>query len=189
MRNGWKAAFFTLLLIALIVPVVLVSMLFINPSKGKWDDSRLNDTVAGEKLLSVETDKEKVEEILNKEIKKKQPNLDLYVNMRDDILIKGKLPFMEREFPYQISFEPEVLKNGDLLLKEKEIQVGLLPLPGKEVFQLFQAQVDLPEWIDVYPNEESLHVKLTEMDVKKTYKVKAETFDLKKDVIRLGVYE
>ncbi|MFC7372860.1 YpmS family protein [Fictibacillus iocasae] len=189
MRNGWKTAFFLLLFIALLIPVLIVSLLFINPEKGTWNDANLKESEVGEKLLSVESDKEKIEELLNKEIKKEQPNLDLYVNMRDDLLLKGKLPFMDREFPYQISFDPEVLKNGDLLLKEKDIQVGLLPLPGKEVFQLFEASVDLPNWIDVYPEKESLHVKLTEMEVKNQYKVKAETFDLKKNVIRFGVYE
>ncbi|MET3729776.1 uncharacterized protein YpmS [Fictibacillus halophilus] len=188
--NKWKTAFFTLLLLFLIIPIAIAVMLFKDPAGGRLDRSSLDTDIRdNQKLLSIHTEKEQVENLLNKELRKKAPDVNVYVNLRnDEAVLNGSFIAFDQELPYQVTFEPEVLENGDLLLKEKDMQVGRFPLPGDEVFTLIQKTVQFPEWVDVYPKDESILMRVTEMPTKPGYAVKAEEFDLKKNSIKLGVY-
>ncbi|MCM3732859.1 YpmS family protein [Fictibacillus nanhaiensis] len=189
MRNKWKAAFIVLLILTLAIPAAVVALLFTDPNGGHLDRSKLSsDLRANQKLLSIHTEKEQVEDLLNKELKKKAPNVNVYVNLRDEAVLNGSFVAFNQELPYQITFEPEVMDNGDLLLKEKDIQVGRFPLPGDEVFTLLKKTIEFPEWVEVYPNDESILMKVTEMPTKPGYAVKTEEFDLKKNSIKFGVY-
>lgn len=189
MRNKWKAAFFTLLLFILLIPAAVLFLLFKDPGGGSLDRSMLDSDIRdNQKLLSIHTEKEQVEDLLNKELRKKAPDVNVYVNLRDEAVLNGSFVAFNQELPYQITFEPEVMDNGDLLLKEKDMQVGRFPLPGDEVFTLIKNTIDFPEWVDVYPADESILMRVTEMPTKPGYAVKAEEFDLKKDSIKLGVY-
>jgi uncharacterized protein YpmS len=189
MRNKWKAAFFTLLLFILLIPAAVLFLLFKDPGGGSLDRSMLDSDIRdNQKLLSIHTEKEQVEDLLNKELRKKAPDVNVYVNLREEAVLNGSFVAFNQELPYQITFEPEVLDNGDLLLKEKDMQVGRFPLPGDEVFTLIKNTIDFPEWVDVYPADESILMRVTEMPTKPGYAVKAEEFDLKKDSIKLGVY-
>ncbi|WNB91449.1 YpmS family protein [Bacillus sp. NEB1478] len=185
----WKAAFFLLLIITLAIPATILYLLFADPEGGHLDRDQLNaGDLKNKKLLSVHTEKEQVEDLINKELKKKAPNVNAYVNFKDDIVLKGSFVVFKQELPYQINFEPEVMENGDLLLKEKDLQVGRFPLPGDEVFSLLQNAINFPEWVDVYPADESILMRVTDMKAQKGYEVKTEEFDLKKNSIQFGVY-
>ncbi|MGD6963890.1 YpmS family protein [Fictibacillus phosphorivorans] len=188
--NKWKTAFFTLLLLFLIIPIAIAVVLFKDPAGGQLDRSSLDNNIGdNQKLLSIHTEKEQVEDLLNKELRKRAPDVNVYVNLRnDEAVLNGSFLAFDQELPYQVTFEPEVLENGDLLLKEKDMQVGRFPLPGDEVFTLIQKTVAFPEWVDVYPKEESILMRVTEMPTKPGYAIKAEEFDLKKNSIKLGVY-
>lgn len=189
MRNKWKAAFFTLLLFILLIPAAVLFLLFKDPGGGSLDRSMLDSDIRdNQKLLSIHTEKEQVEDLLNKELRKKAPDVNVYVNLRDEAVLNGSFVAFNQELPYQITFEPEVMDNGDLLLKEKDMQVGRFPLPGDEVFTLIKNTIDFPEWVDVYPADESILMRVTQMPTKPGYAVKAEEFDLKKDSIKLGIY-
>ncbi|MFC0238665.1 YpmS family protein [Fictibacillus phosphorivorans] len=188
--NKWKTAFFTLLLLFLIIPIAIAVVLFKDPAGGQLDRSSLDNNIGdNQKLLSIHTEKEQVEDLLNKELRKRAPDVNVYVNLRnDEAVLNGSFIAFDQELPYQVTFEPEVLENGDLLLKEKDMQVGRFPLPGDEVFTLIQKTVAFPEWVDVYPKDESILMRVTEMPTKPGYAIKAEEFDLKKNSIKLGVY-
>jgi uncharacterized protein YpmS len=189
MKNKWKLAFFILLVIFIAIPAIILILLFKEPEGAQLDRSQLrSDLPQNKKMMSIHTGKEQVEDLINKELKKKAPNVNAYVNLRDDALLNGSFVVFNRELPYQITFEPEVMENGDLLLKEKDIQVGLFPLPGEEVFTLIKNTVKFPEWVDVYPADESILVRVTDMKTKSGYAVKTEEFDLKKDSIQFGIY-
>lgn len=188
--NKWKTAFFTLLLLFLIIPIAIAVVLFKDPAGGQLDRSSLDNNIGdNQKLLSIHTEKEQVEDLLNKELRKRAPDVNVYVNLRnDEAVLNGSFIAFDQELPYQVTFEPEVLENGDLLLKEKDMQVGRFPLPGDEVFTLIQKTVAFPEWVNVYPKDESILMRVTEMPTKPGYAIKAEEFDLKKNSIKLGVY-
>ncbi len=188
--NKWKTAFFTLLLLFLIIPIAIAVVLFKDPAGGQLDRSSLDNNIGdNQKLLSIHTEKEQVEDLLNKELRKRAPDVNVYVNLRnDEAVLNGSFIAFDQELPYQVTFEPQVLENGDLLLKEKDMQVGRFPLPGDEVFTLIQKTVAFPEWVDVYPKDESILMRVTEMPTKPGYAIKAEEFDLKKNSIKLGVY-
>jgi uncharacterized protein YpmS len=189
MRNKWKAAFFTLLLLLLVIPAAVIFLLFTDPGGGHLDQSLLDSDIRdNQKLLSIHTEKEQVEDLLNQELRKKAPNINVYVNLRNEAVLNGSFVAFNQELPYQITFEPEVMDNGDLLLKETDIEVGRFPLPGDEVFTLLKKTINFPDWVDVYPADESILMRVTEMPTKPGYAVKAEEFDLKNNSIKLGVY-
>jgi uncharacterized protein YpmS len=78
MRNKWKAAFFTLLLFILLIPAAVLFLLFKDPGGGSLDRSMLDSDIRdNQKLLSIHTEKEQVEDLLNKELRKKAPDVNV----------------------------------------------------------------------------------------------------------------
>jgi uncharacterized protein YpmS len=189
MKNKWKLAFFILLSTIIVIVLTVFVLLFKDPEGVQFNKEGSGSEVpVSKKMMSIHTQKEQVEDLINKELKKKAPNVNAYVNLREEAVLNGTFVVFNRELPYQITFVPEVMKNGDLLLKEKDIQVGLFPLPGDEVFTLLKNTVSFPDWVDVFPAEEAILVRITEMKTKPGYAIKTEEFDLKKDSIQFGVY-
>ncbi|HAJ56009.1 MAG TPA: DUF2140 domain-containing protein, partial [Lactobacillus sp.] len=47
----------------------------------------------------------------------------------NEAALSGKFKFLGNSVKFQLTFDPLVLKNGDVLLKAKDLNVGALPVP------------------------------------------------------------
>lgn len=97
------------------------------------------------------------------------------------------MPIFHTDIQMKLTFEPIALENGDLLLKQKEISIGHLPLPVSYVMNFIENQYNFPDWVDIQPNEEEIYVHLTKMDLKNGMLVEAKTFDLEKNIIQFNL--
>ncbi|MBM7570543.1 YpmS family protein [Aquibacillus albus] len=139
--------------------------------------------------FTIRSSKENLNELVNAYVDKLLDNKgDKYtVDFGDDVHLMGSIEAFDTEIPISIRLEPVVLENGDLILNQKEISLGLLHLPNKRVLQYLQRNIPTPEWVVINPKEENIYVAITQMDIKSNFKIKAQQFDLKNDNISFRI--
>lgn len=188
MFNKWKIAFFALLFFILLI--VAIPFYFFFSNSQSFDESQLNNELRGtDKLFSIHMDKRELEYLMNKEIRSKKDNLDLYVQLNNDIQITGKIHVFDRAIPFQLFFVPKSLENGDLTLKEKGMSVSGLSLPGEQILGLLAETPGIPDWVTIYPKNRLIHLATTKIDLQKKYKIKVNQFNLPENRLIFDVYQ
>lgn len=190
-KINWRKRFFLLgginLLILLLLAIYLYSPI---PAKQFETKQKQWNSKSGSEFL-IRTSKQNLNDLVNAYLDKLLTNTeqDFTLLLEEDVQLYGELPFFSSTVPLLIHFDPEVQSNGDIVLKQKSIAVGLLQLPNKKVMQYVDQYLPTPDWVVINPKEEEIYVKITEMDIKSNLEVKVEQFDLESNniAIRLQV--
>lgn len=114
--------------------------------------------------------------------------IEYQVFVKDHVELYGTVPVFGQNLEMLLTFEPQALENGDLLLKQKSISIGALNLPVTYVMKIIQQNYKLPNWVVIEPNNESIYVSLQEMELKSDIKVRANSFNLKRDDISFTLW-
>jgi uncharacterized protein YpmS len=182
--NKWKWLFIGLLAINFLF-LVIVGSLALQPSKG--NESSMNAEGLKEDVsLSIIAKKEDLNALINKYLQKEfhhQP-LNYEVRLTDQVEVYGTIEAFGNDLDISMDFEPEVQKDGDLLLRQQSLAVGRLQLPVRTVLGYVNNNFSLPEWVRIHPKDESVYVALQEMEMKSDFRVKVKKFDLEKDDIQ-----
>lgn len=182
-KNKWKFLFLTLLVINLVCVLVFFGMLFApNKEVAPKEKGVSNDDVN----LSVETNKEDLTRVINNFLKKEaKDNLLKYkVLLTERVMLLGTITVFGKEIDMVMTFKPEVLENGDLLLQQEAFTVGQVSLPVTFVLRYINDYYNLPEWVQIDAKKHDIYVYLSEMKMKSDTKVSVDTFDLSKDELR-----
>ncbi|WP_043933687.1 YpmS family protein [Bacillus sp. EB01] len=184
MKNRWKTAFFVLFGLVVIVFAALIIMAILPGEKSEAEPAKNidEDKHVG---FAIRTNREDVNKLVNYYLEKEigSSPIDYRVQVEDDVALYGSVPFFSQELDMKMAFEPEALENGDLLLKQTNLQVGRLPLPVPYVLDFIRKNYKLPAGVEILPNEEVIYVHMQELKLKSDAKLKANTFDLKNDDI------
>ncbi|QTN00975.1 DUF2140 family protein [Sediminibacillus dalangtanensis] len=187
-QRHWKRWFLVLAGINAAVILLLLFLIFIpswsNPSLD-WEE--LEQTPGAE--FTVTSSKENLSELVNAYVDQmSNDTIGKYeVTMEDDVEFTGSLEAFSAEIPFSIHLEPIVQENGDLVLKQKDISLGLLYLPKRKVLEYLNKSYPTPDWVVVNPEEETIYIAITQMEMKSNFKVKAEKFDLENDDISFRI--
>jgi uncharacterized protein YpmS len=189
MNNRWKIAFYSLLVAIILIPIIVLQILFpeSNFHLGKTDQYDKEGTP----VFEIQTEKEQLNFLINDQLnklKKGRSDIDYFVEFNDEVSVKGFLTFFQRKIQFEMMFEPKVQENGDLLFQEKMIKLGVINLPGDKILEFIEGSTDLPKWVTINSDKESILFKLTEIKFKKDMYVKAEEFDLRNNDLRFKVY-
>ncbi|QDP41741.1 YpmS family protein [Radiobacillus deserti] len=183
---NWKRWFIILASINVGVLVLLFLLIFI-PAQTSDDPPKKQDieAEAGAELV-VRSSKEDLSQLINGYLDKLLKNKadDFEVTLDENVVIIGSVEAFQTKIPVTIEMEPVVQENGDLVLKQEKISLGLLPLPRNKILSYIDKGYPTPDWVKIYPKKESIYVAVTEMDIKSNFKVKVESFDLKNDDLR-----
>ncbi|MCW1929151.1 YpmS family protein [Bhargavaea beijingensis] len=185
--NKWKIAFF--LLAALIVTGVLAVIFWISrPVEG----TPLPEAApAGEKVdrLTVTATREDLEGIANTYIRQAINNdrIPVTLEFEDDVLLVSELTVFAVQLPVMMHFDPVVLDDGNLSLKQKSVEVGNLTIPPSTILKLLGDTVGLPGWMIVRPKEEELFIDLSRLPVSGGIQVRAKEINLPQDEIELEI--
>ncbi|KKK37684.1 hypothetical protein WQ57_13215 [Mesobacillus campisalis] len=185
MKNKWKLAFFILLgaMVAIILILfVLASMPVEHGQERKSQSSQLEgDHVS----FDIRTNRADLNKVINHYLEEEgfTGPIDYQVFLTDEVELYGAFPLFGQHLQMLLTFEPEALENGDLVLKQKSITLGSLDLPVSRVMKIIQSNYKLPEWVEIQPNKETVYVSLIDMELKSNIKVRANTFNLKQDDI------
>lgn len=186
----WKRLFFTLLIINITFILIVITLVFFPISESTPHLPKVYETEEDEgSEFIVRTTKRNLNELINAYLNKqlRHTQHQYHVLLEEDVQLFGELPVFSSTVPLFINFEPLVQKNGDIILKQKSISVGLLELPNKRIMSYVQKYLPMPEWVEVNPKEEEIYVSVTEMDIKSNFKVGVERFDLDANNIAIKI--
>ncbi len=187
--NKWKGAFFVLFTLV-IASIVFVGYLITTPI-----DDMASPTVRelpNGSHLKVETTPKEFEHMANQLIANSMNTSKIPVQMFVDkeVTLRSTLTVFEMELPIVMTFEPSIEK-GNLLLKQKTVEVGMLDIPPNSALKLLKDSVDLPKWMHIQPDKEQIYLNLTEMDIpigeNLKARVEAKEFNLQENRIILDV--
>lgn len=161
--NRWKTAF---LLLASLVLVVIVSIVFFLTRPIPETPTPTASEFPEGNHLQVHTTSNDFENIANRLISSSMKDSKIPVKMyvNEDVTLSGTLPVFDMDLPIVMAFEPTIV-DGNLLLKQKTVEVGMLDIPPATVLKLLKDSVDLPSWMVIQPKEEQIYLNLTEMDI------------------------
>ncbi|SDK17831.1 YpmS family protein [Sediminibacillus albus] len=187
-HKNWKVWFYSLAGINAVVIILLLFLIFIpswsNPTLD-WEE--LEKTPGAE--FTVQSSKDNLSELVNAYIDQmfNDATGKYDVSLEDDVEFTGSLKAFSTDIPFSIRLEPIVQENGDLILKQKDISLGLLYLPNRKVLEYLNKSYPTPDWVVVNPENETIYIAVTQIDMKSNFKVKAEKFDLENDDISFKI--
>ncbi|HLS20873.1 MAG TPA: YpmS family protein [Bacillota bacterium] len=175
----WKHLFLGLLIVNVLTIVVIFGLIFWPIDDEQYKISEIPSDDESSEFV-VRTTKKNLNELINAYIDKflSLTNHHYIVTLDDDVHLLGEIPVFSTTVPLSIHLEPIVQENGDIILKQKSISVGLLQLPNKKIMEYIKKYLTMPEWVVVQPNEESIYVAISDMDIKSNFQVAVESFDL-----------
>ncbi|ANB61529.1 YpmS family protein [Anoxybacteroides amylolyticum] len=181
MKKPWKIAFFTLVMIH----VVIIGGLFfflMQPSESTIPEPK---ATKGATFL-IHAAKEDVNAFMNDYIqkKKKKGTLSYRVWVNDRVYIASEIELFGRNIPLTMSFLPNVV-NGDIELLDPDLSLGGLHIPARYALNYLQTHVSLPDDVVIDPNHNRIYVAVTHMRLKNGYRLSVQSFDLAHDNIAL----
>jgi uncharacterized protein YpmS len=185
MKNKWKLGFLILLGIDLLVVVILFILLQVPASETEMPKVKASD--AEYVPLLVQSNKKDLNKLINHYLKKEAADspVDYMVHLGDEVELYGTIPFFSQQLNTKLTFEPEALTNGDLVLKQRSISIGSMHLPVAYVLKIIRDNYKLPPGFEIKPNNKLVYIHMQNIKLNSGIKVKANKFDLKKDNIAI----
>jgi len=187
-KMSWKRLFYILLTVNIVVVIVLLALIFWPvPEKDLPKQTETTEQTSSE--FVIRTTKENLNELMNAYLSEWLKNTDhqYRVSLEDDVHLIGELPVFSSTVPLSVHLEPIVQDNGDVVLKQKSISLGLLELPNKKIMEYIDKYLPMPDWVIVNPSEEEVYVAVTEMDVRSNFEVAIEHIDLEVNNLALKI--
>jgi uncharacterized protein YpmS len=187
--NVWKAAFFGLL--GLILVVIAGGWIWINQSLNSSEEESFvppehERTAQGQPEFLVSSTREDANAWLQRELEEEENMDDFDLIIDDAVYFQSEISAFGFDIPVEVRFNPEVAEDGNVWLREDGFQVGFVELPAEQIFNLIGDRLELPEWISVVPEESSLYLDMREMDTE-DYIIEAETLDLEENDIQFRI--
>lgn len=184
MNKKWKVLFFLLLGVNLFLVVFFLILVF-TPSKEETLPGNTKENKEEMVPFVVQSNKNNLTKVINYYIKQETDGspIDYEVLLTDEVELYGTIEVFTEEIELKMTFEPEALENGDLLLKQKSMSIGSLPLPVEYVLKFVREQYAFPEWVEIHPEDKTVYVGLMAMEIKNGIQIGANKFDLKNDSI------
>lgn len=184
-KQRWKLAFFSLLVINILIVLVLTYFIFVPGNEEPLTKPKIGENVK----FKIDTNKNDLTRLINHYIQKEGLNgpIDYSVQLKDEVELHGIIQLFSQDVQLKMTFEPKALENGDLILKQKSILIGDLKLPVSYVMRFIQKSYKLPEWVSFQPNKKIVYVALQKMQMKNGMTVRAKKFDLKEDAISFTI--
>lgn len=190
-KNKWKRNFLVLGILNIVIIGTLATLIF-------WPTERINNSPqpadhyqedASSEFI-VNTTRKNLNELVNAYMDKflANTNHQYSISLEEDVHLQGELPIFSTTVPLSIHLEPLVQENGDIVLKQRSISIGLLELPNKKIMEYVKKYLSMPEWVTVNPAEEEIYVAVSEMDIKSNFRVHVEHFDLEANNIALKIF-
>ncbi|WAA13282.1 YpmS family protein [Fervidibacillus halotolerans] len=184
---NWKKAFFLLLFINILILITFSVIIFISPDNRSFTIQKQEQI--GEPVFHLQTTKEELNGFINHYLEKELGDspIDYTVLLTEQVELIGQLPVFDRKVQMTLTFVPEALENGDILLTQKSIRIGQLNLPVTYVMNVVNKSYKFPEWVELYPNERVIYIHLTKMKLKNDLRIMAKTIDLENDLLEFSV--
>ncbi|HEX6594030.1 MAG TPA: YpmS family protein [Bacillota bacterium] len=178
-KLNWRRMFYTLLTLNIIIVGTLATLLLWPVQDVNIREHEVMQTNVSSEF-TIRTTKENLNDLVNAYLDKLLEDTKHHysISLEDDVHLIGELPVFSSTVPLSVHFEPIVQTNGDVILKQKSISVGLLELPNKKILEYMDQYLPMPNWVIVNPKDEEIYVAVTNMDIKSNFEVSVEHIDL-----------
>lgn len=187
-KFSWKKAFFSLVIINMLIVLVFVGLMFLPINEPKDIKEGISNNHKSPSLF-VAAKKKDLNVLINEFIEKENANgpIDYKVWLEEEVELYGTLPIFNNEVEMKLTFQPKALKNGDIVLTQNTISIGKLELPTRYVMNFIRKNYHFPKWVEIFPNEHLIYIHLSDIELKNQLSIHAETFDLKNDDISFSL--
>ncbi len=186
--TNWKKLFVTLAAINILL-IVGVVLLIYWPVPGVEPPEKVFLEEESGAEFTIRSSKDNLNELVNAYIEKlpKPDNIQYSLRLDEEVHLMGTVEAFSTEVPVNISFEPIVQENGDIILQSTGMSLGLLRLPQDRILQYVSSRVETPEWITINPKEEHIYIALTQMELRSNFHIRAQQVDLLNDNISFRI--
>jgi len=164
-KNPWRLAFITL--VAVLVGFISVIAFRISTPRMTYDA----------KLPVIET---REKPILDINMKKDQVNNVINFFLEDAMKESG--------VDYSFVLENQALVDGNVQLKAKSLSVGALSVPIPAMINYIASTTDLPNWIELDPDQQLINLHLNKFQLDNGMTVRAKKINLIDDEITFSLY-
>ncbi|WP_037986090.1 YpmS family protein [Thalassobacillus devorans] len=178
-KNKWKVLFLALAALNIGIIIWILALIFLPTSYTIVNVEDQQKTEEAE--FTIVSTKENLEQLVNEFLSQlpSDDDLNYSVSLERNVELKGNIKAFDQKIPLKMNFEPIVQENGDVVLQQEGISLGKLPLPNKKVLEYVNKSFDLPEWVIINPNEETIYVAVTEMKPASNFDLRVDRFNLK----------
>lgn len=178
-RSKWKKRFIGLVSLNIVILIIILALIF-------WPVPRVDypaqhaDKADESSEFVVRTTKQNLNELVNAYIDQMLNDTKhrYRIELGEDVHLIGELPVFSTTVPLSVHLEPFVQDNGDIILKQRSISIGLLELPNQKIMEYIDKYLPMPEWVTVNPKDEAIYVAVTDMKLKSNFQVAVEHIDL-----------
>ncbi|WP_112182265.1 MULTISPECIES: YpmS family protein [Paraliobacillus] len=188
-QRNWRFLFISLLSLNVFIIITLFILIFSpTPGSNALPEKEYIEDEAGAEF-TVRSSKQNLTELVNQYIDKALNDEDgkYSIQLNENVQIFGSVEAFEKDIPISIEMEPVVQENGDIILKQTEMSLGLLNLPKNKILEYVAKAIDAPEWVIIDPDNEEIYIAITQMDIKSNFKVRAQQIDLENDQISFRI--
>lgn len=178
-KKKWRRLFFSLVVVNIVIIISLIILIFWPVAK-VYIPSQKSGEEEQSTEFTIRTTKEELNDLVNAYIDKllKNSKHQYSVSFEEDVHLIGELPVFSTTVPLSVHLDPKVQPNGDVVLKQKSISVGMLELPNKKIMEYMKKYLPMPTWVTIDPSEEEVYVAITDMNIRSNFDVKLEHIDL-----------
>ncbi|MHC5374575.1 YpmS family protein [Enterococcus sp. LJL120] len=185
--NPWQLTFFALLAIV-VGSGIFVVMRVLEPRE---DATNLveTDIPTGDALLSVNTDKEHVNALIDHYLEDFQQGQEVTYSfyLDNEALLTGQFTLFGFPITFYFYFDPYVLENGNVQLRATSLSIGALNMPITDMLNMVRRNFDFPDWVEFNADDQTVILHLDEFDVG-GLRLRAERINLIDDELRLSIY-
>lgn len=187
--NGWKIAFLVLVGLLIGSGIFLTSRVLAT-REVNLPPATETTVPKGAPVLNLNTDKKKMNTVIEYFLDEYQHDSKVKYKfyLENQALLAGKFKFLGANIKFYLYLDPYVMDNGNVQLKARDLSVGTLNLPIKQVMSILLRSYDFPDWVEVSPDDQTIVLKLDQFKLKNGMFVKANHIDLVKDDIQFSLY-
>lgn len=187
-KNKWKRLFYGLLSVNVLFLLVIVALIFWPVSENTFPSNEEQEAQESSEF-TVRTTKNNLNELINAYIDQALSNTghEYSISLEEDVHLIGELPVFSSTVPLSVHLEPLVQENGDLILEQRSISLGLLELPNQRIMSYMEQYLSMPEWVTINPQDEEIYVAVTDMDLRSNFEVSVEHIDLEANNLAFNI--
>ena len=169
--------------------IVIGYFAFLYASEGDKPDSAAPPSTAAQPVFHATADKRGLEQAIHTYAQRNMVfgDYEFRVKLDQSLIFEGDVSVAGLKLRLTVDFEPEVRDNGDLVLHQRQFQVGSLPLPRHMVLEYVRQAYDVPDWIRIMPQDRQIYVAASQFHTQSGMSFRVREFDLPGDRIAFDI--
>ena len=187
-KDIWKILFFALT--GIIIGVILFLVIRVVDYREPQINYGGTETQISEPAFKINLKKSQANNLINFFLEDFQKNSDIKYSFTLDnkALLTGKYTILGYDIMFYIYLDPYVLENGDLQLVVNSISIGSLSLPASELLSYVEKKLQIPEWVEIDSENETIVLHLSEYTLANGMHFKVQEINLLSDILTINVY-